>query len=67
MGHWYMKNGKMYKGVDLPKILTWYKYEDGQLGEKRGQRIFNDIKLSREVYDQSIFEVPENAEIDSLK
>lgn len=54
-------------GLLVPKLMRGYKYADGQLGELRYERPFNNIKLSTEKPDQSLFEMPEMAEIDSLR
>ena len=53
-------------GLKVPKLMKGYKYEDGELGELRYERPFNNIKLSESAPDQSIFEMPEAAEIDTL-
>ena len=54
-------------GLLVPKVNKGYKYADGQIGEMRYERVFNNIKLSIEAPDQSLFEMPENAAIDSLR
>lgn len=53
-------------GLWLPSGLTGYKYENGVIGDIRYQSSFNDVKLSEETPNQKVFEMPENAEIDSL-
>lgn len=53
-------------GLLLPKLMKGYKYTDGKLGELRYERPFTNIKLNTEAPDQSLFEMPAAAEIDSL-
>ena len=53
-------------GLKVPKLMKGYKYENGELGELRYERPFNSIKLSETAPDQSLFEMPEVAEIDTL-
>lgn len=54
-------------GVQLPAKLVGYKYNNGTIGDKRYEVTFHNIQLKSESPDQKIFEIPEMAEIDSLK
>jgi len=54
-------------GLLLPEVLTGYKFEKDTIGEKRYDRIFKNVTISPTPADQSIFEMPTQAEIDSLK
>ena len=53
-------------GLLRPKEYIGYVYEDGSLGDKRYSATFNNISLSEKAPNESIFEMPKNAEIDSL-
>lgn len=57
---------KNVNGLLVPNSMTGYKYADGKLGDKRYNRVFNDIALSTTPADQSKFEMPVGAEIDEL-
>lgn len=50
-------------GVVLPTKLSWYKYEDGQLGEIRNEASFSEVKVSTEVPGNDIFAKPEDAKV----
>lgn len=54
-------------GLLLPEVMTGYKFANDTIGEKRYDRVFNNAKISTTPVDQSIFEMPAQAEIDSLK
>ena len=54
-------------GIKLPNNMKGYTFADGQLGDMRYERKFENIKISKTKPDQSLFEMPENAEIDSLQ
>lgn len=54
-------------GLLVPSKMIGYQYEDDQLGEKRYERPFTDIKIANTPPDASIFEMPAEAEIDPLK
>ena len=54
-------------GLLFPTVLKGYKYEDGVLGDERYTRNFENISVSKDQPDQSLFEMPEGAVIDSLK
>lgn len=54
-------------GVRLPTRLTGYTYLDGHLGGKRYEVAFSNIRLGTESPAQGLFEMPTQAEIDSLK
>lgn len=53
-------------GLLLPKVVRGYKYADGELGEQRYETPFFDIEVREEAPDTGLFEMPEEAEIDSL-
>lgn len=55
-----------YNGLKLPKTMKGYRYAADTLGEQRYTRKFDDIKLSMESLDPTLFEMPAQAEIDSL-
>jgi len=57
---------KTFNGVKLPIALKGFKYTNGELGEKRYERRFTNITISENKPEQSLFEMPEIAEIDSL-
>ena len=54
-------------GLLLPEVMIGYKFANDSIGEKRYDRMFNNAKISIAPADQSIFEMPNQAEIDSLK
>ena len=51
------------KDLVLPKTLTWYNIEDGKPTTKRNDLVFNNIIVSNETLEQSIFSKPENATV----
>ncbi len=53
-------------GLMLPQKMVGYRYEDGKIGEKRYERLVSDFQLMTSKKDAAIFEMPEEAEIDSL-
>ena len=57
---------KKVNGLLVPNSMTGYKYADGKLGDKRYDRVFQDIELTTTPADQSKFEMPAGAEIDEL-
>jgi len=54
-------------GLLLPARYTGFKYADGVIGDKRYESNFSNVTLSQDEPDQTLFEMPEGAEIDSLK
>lgn len=49
-------------GLKLPTQMQWFKYENGQVGEPRGEpRIVENIKISETPVDSAIFSIPEGA------
>ncbi|MFK7953459.1 MAG: DUF6503 family protein [Ekhidna sp.] len=50
-------------GVTLPTKLEWYTFEDGIAGEPRNEAVFENIKLSTSAPADSLFEMPEDAQI----
>ena len=57
---------KETEGILLPETMTGYKTSGDTIAEKRYSNTFTDVVLSKEAFDSSIFEMPEEAEIDSL-
>ena len=53
-------------GLQLPKKMAGYKFAAGTIGDKRYERIFENIQLSEVAFPDGLFERPEGAEIDSL-
>lgn len=51
-------------GLQLPKVLQWYKVEDGVPTEMRSERVFANATISNKVLDASQFEIPEGAEVE---
>lgn len=54
------------EGLIFPARLVWYKFENGAVGDKRGEAIFKNITLKKDSYPEIMFEMPEVAEVDSL-
>ena len=57
---------KEVSGLVVPTKMIGYRYSDGQVGEKRYEKLFSDISFSKATLDQNQFEMPDVAEIDSL-
>lgn len=53
-------------GLLVPKVFKGYKYANGEIGEQRYEAQFDDVKFDVVSPDPSIFEMPENAVVDSL-
>ena len=53
-------------GLKLPKVMKGYRYAADTLGTERYTRIFDEVKITEEALDPSLFEIPEIAEIDPL-
>ncbi len=53
-------------GLIVPKKMEGYRFEDGQIGEKRYERLVEDFELTTIQPDPAQFEIPKEAEIDSL-
>ena len=51
----------------VPKMMKGYKYADGEIGEQRYEARFDNVVFEENKPDASLFAMPENAEIDSLK
>lgn len=65
-------NALMYEwqevdGLQVTKSIKGYKYDSGRLGELRYEAEFNNVKFSKEIPENTLFSIPEIAEIDSLK
>jgi hypothetical protein len=50
----------------LPTKLEWYTYTDGVIGAQRSEAIFENIELSEMVPLETLFEMPESAQIAPL-
>ena len=59
---WQQVNGLM-----VPLVMTGHKYEADSIGEIRYRAEFSNVSFTEEDTDASAFEMPEGAEIDSLK
>lgn len=57
---------KDVNGLLVPNSFKGFKYADGELGEQRYERVFEDIELTTTPADQAQFEMPAGSEIDSL-
>lgn len=60
-------NWQEVDGLWLPRVMSRMDYSDGIIGEKKYDRTFTDVELSMDRPNQALFEMPEGAEIDSLK
>jgi hypothetical protein len=60
-------NWETVNGLKVPGINRGYVYQGDSLAEMRYERSYENINLSNVKSDQSIFEIPEGAVIDSLK
>ena len=54
-------------GLLVPKLIKGYKYAAGEIGEQRYEARFEHVVFEENTPDPSLFAMPENAEIDSLK
>jgi len=54
-------------GLRMSTKLVGYKYNNGHIGDKRYEVTFSNIQLKKESPNQDIFNMPAEAEIDSLK
>ena len=54
---------QIVEGITIPKMLQWYQYSDGKVGDKRNKVVFENVKLSREVPSMDNFTMPEGAQI----
>ncbi|MEM9856535.1 MAG: DUF6503 family protein [Bacteroidota bacterium] len=50
-------------GLLLPTALQWYSYKDGEVGEMRSERIFEEISIAENEPDDELFIMPEGAQI----
>ncbi|WP_235299651.1 DUF6503 family protein [Portibacter marinus] len=58
---------KEISGLLLPEKMSGYRTSGDTITEKRYENLFQNVELMQESFDQSIFEMPAEAEIDSLK
>ena len=52
---------KPIDGIMLPNSLSWYKVEDGKIGELRNKVVFEDVSLSKTAKPSSFYAKPEAA------
>ncbi|MEO9482736.1 MAG: DUF6503 family protein [Ekhidna sp.] len=56
-----------FNGIVLPTSIQWFQYDGETVGEARGEAtIFQNITLSTEAPDESLFVMPEGAQIAPL-
>ena len=56
-----------FGGVVLPTTLQWHQFQEDTVGDKRGNgTLFENIQLSTEYPSDSLFVMPENAQIAPL-
>ncbi len=53
-------------GLLMPQMMEGYTYQKGKIGEQRYERAIDDFQMTTDKPDQSLFMMPEEAEIDSL-
>lgn len=53
-------------GLQVAQSIKGYKYDSGRLGELRYEAMFNKVTLSKEAPTDSLFSIPDMAEIDSI-
>ena len=58
---------KEVNGLLLPKTMVGYRTSNDSITEKRYESLFSEIKVSNIEYPSDKFEMPQEAEIDSLK
>lgn len=54
-------------GLLLPETMVGYRTSGDTITEKRYESLYEEVSVVAEPFDQSIFEMPQNSEIDSLK
>lgn len=59
-------NWESFEGVQLPTTIQWHHYTDGVAGELRNEVVFEEVTLSEEAPSESLFAMPENAQIAPL-
>ena len=52
-------------GLKVPLKMSSYKWEEGQLGEKRGEKLFENVVFSKAIPDSVVFAKPDGAEIEA--
>ena len=50
-------------GILLPKTLTWFKSEEGQITEARNSRSFDNVQLFSSEEHSTLYKIPEGGEI----
>ncbi|MBL6445598.1 hypothetical protein JMN32_04715 [Fulvivirga sp. 29W222] len=53
-------------GLLVPAVMEGHKFEADSIGDLRYRAEFSKALFSEEAPDQSLFMMPENAEVDSL-
>ncbi len=61
------RDWKESHGLLLPETMIGYRTSGDSITEKRYERTFENLILSPTPFDQTIFEMPQEAEIDSLQ
>ncbi|MCK8481467.1 DUF6503 family protein [Psychroserpens algicola] len=56
-------NWQNLNGIQLPKSIDWYKYENGVPTEKRNTVEFTDVTVSENEPDASLFKQPQDAKV----
>lgn len=50
-------------GLQLPKTLSWYQYQDGVIGEKRNSVNFENVSVSKKKMPSEKFKMPEGGKV----
>ncbi len=50
-------------GLKLPKKLQWHVYKNDSIGDVRGEALFTDVLINKEVPNAQLFEMPEDAQV----
>ena len=56
-------NWSEVNGLLLPTAIRWYQFQGDSVGAERSVAVFEDIEVSIEKLDHSLFEIPEGAQI----
>ncbi len=56
-------NWQTVNGVTIPKSIKWYQYKDGEGGDMRFERTFDEVAISEEVPAMENFTMPEGAQV----
>lgn len=56
-----------FNGLSLPTSIQWFQFQEDTVGSPRGEAtLFENIKISTEIPDESLFAIPEGAAIAPL-